>query len=251
MTDGQGRERARLPWWPEVRERATTREPLTRDQIVQAAIRIADAEGLDALSMRRLAQDLSVATTSLYWHVRNKDELLDLLIDEVLGEIPIDDDPASPWRERIADLARGLREMMKRHPGAAQLLGSRETSGPNALAGVDRMIGILRAAGFEGTRLTLAYQVVLNYASGWGVMESRGISGQPAGTTRDELVASLGSMLASLPPDLYPNLIAAMGGAAEATEDLQFEYGLRMLLDGMEADLERTRAEGAAAVRPG
>jgi AcrR family transcriptional regulator len=245
MSEGSDTDADRLAWWPAARGRGQDRQPLSRDQIVAAAISVVDAEGLEALSMRRLAQELGAGATSLYWHVKNKDELLDLVLDEVIGEVPLDDDPDRPWRERAAHLVRGLQAVLRRHPHVAVLFGSRLSFGPNALAGMDYLIGIFRSAGFDGPVLVLAYQTLLGYASGFAVLESRPVTGRGVeGRSVQEVRAITAGMLASVPARRYPNLATLPSAIADLTVDDQFEYGLTRLLDGMAADLERSRQAG-------
>lgn len=232
-----------LPWWPVERGRSAERAPLTREQIVAAALRVVDAEGLDALSMRRLGKELDAGATSIYWHVKDKDELLDLVLDGVIGEVSFAaDDASGPWRERVADIARDLRRVLIRHRNIAAVLGSRVTVGPNALAGVDHLVGVFRGAGFDGRDLVLAYSTVLNFAVGFAVFEVRGVSGSMAeGRTLDELQEVMAAMLSSLPVGRFPNIVAMAPAMIGMTDDDQFEFGLRRLLDGLEADLERRR----------
>ena len=242
MSDEADRGRARLPWWPEVRDRAPVREPLTRDQIVAATIGILDTEGLEAFSMRRLAQQLGAGVTSLYWHVRNRDQLLDLALDEVLGEVPLDDDPSRPWQERAARFVRLFRSVLMRHRGVAQLAGARLTLGPNAIAGSDALVGVLRSAGFEGPRLGLAFGALLNFASGSAVMDSRAVSGSDTeGLSYEELRAKSIEMLRAVPAEEYPNLASTVEDIAAPSPDEQFEYALQALLSGLAVDLGRAR----------
>ncbi len=239
--DGEQRARPELPWWPEAREAAPQREPLTRDRIVAKVIEIADRDGLEAVSMRRLAQELGTTTTGVYWRIANKDELLDLAADQIVGEANWGDDPALPWQDRLVGYARTTRGIFQRHPGIAQLIGARVTLGPNLLHSVDVLIGILRSAGFEEERLALAYQVVLTFASGFGVMENRRITGPGIeGIANEELQTKMAERLASIPADAFPNLVPTVVQAFEAPQDAAFEYGLRLLIAGMTADLERS-----------
>jgi len=236
--ESEGGEGVRLPWWPEPRERAPAREPLDRGVIVSTAIRIADAEGIDALSMRRLAHELGSGATSLYRHVANKDELLDLTVDEILGEVSLDEDPALGWEQRAINLARGIRLTLRRHPGVAMLFGFRVTRGPNALAVADRLLGILRSGGLEGAQLGLAYQAVTTWAVAFGAIDSRDAarpsSDRQSSEQQHEMIEA---MLASLPRDRYPNVVTAFGYGAEMTADAQFEFGLQALITGIAATL--------------
>jgi AcrR family transcriptional regulator len=232
----------RLPWWPEPRDRSGDREPLTRAQIVDAAIRLIDADGLDGLSMRKLAQELGAGATTLYWHVRDKDQLIDLVMDQIAGEVEVADDPGLPWRERTTRMAWGFRAALRQHRNLAVLFGARMNMGPNMLLAIERLLAIMREAGFAGTTLTLAFSAVLNYALGTGVLEGRGISGPGTeGKSPEEIQALFAGMISSLPPAAYPNLVRLIpdSNVDEISEDAQFDWGLQRLLDGLEAELAK------------
>jgi AcrR family transcriptional regulator len=240
-TANRGR-RSRLPWWPDDPAREPSREPLSRSQIVGAALKLIDAEGLEACSMRRLGQELGVGTMSIYGHVRDKDQLIDLVLDEIASEVPLEDDPLDSWQNRVAAVARGLRAVMRRHRHLAPLCGSRVWMGPNSLRMLERWMTIVREAGFEETRLTLAFSTIVNFVLGTGVTEGRGLTGpETEGKSDEELFALVSGMYGSLPPDEYPNLVRFLSETGEEglAEDSQFEYALRVMLDGLEADLER------------
>ena len=188
--DGSDDKPAALAWWPEVRDRSGDKQPLSRDQIVAAAIKLIDEEGLDAFSMRRLGQELGAGATSLYWHIKDKGQLIDLVIDELAGEIRPDDDPERPWRERAASVAREFRAAVKRHRHLASLVGARIPVGPNTLRGMERLLAVLRAGGFHGDRLTLAFASILTYALGSAVMDTRELTGpESEGKSIQELQA--------------------------------------------------------------
>jgi AcrR family transcriptional regulator len=233
---------SRLPWWPEPRDRTGDREPLTRAQIVDAAIRLIDADGIEGFSMRKLAQELGAGATTLYWHVRDKDQLIDLVMDQITGEVELVDDPAQPWRERTIVLATALRAVLRRHRHLAVVFGARMNLGPNMLNGIELLLAVLREAGFEKTRLTLAFSAVMNYALGTAVLEGRGISGPGTeGKSADEIQLLFAQRLMSLPPAAYPNLVNVIPDSNydEITEDAQFAWGLERLLDGLEAELAK------------
>jgi AcrR family transcriptional regulator len=232
----------------------SARTPLTRDEIVAAGIRLLDAGGPEALSMRRLGQELDAGATSLYWHVRNKDELIDLIVDVVIGEV-LDDyldhevDGAS-WREQLSEVARSLRRVLLRHRHVAPFLGERPTLGPRALDAAERVMGILFGAGFDARSTSMASGALINYASGFAMFESRAPGGSGDSEQARELMRSVVEYFATLPAARYPNMlrVAKVG----VTDDQQFEYGLQRLLDGFAADLARPRAvtdgEAVAAV---
>jgi TetR/AcrR family tetracycline transcriptional repressor len=225
-----------FPWAPPERGQAS-REALTRDQIVDTAIRVIDAEGLGALSMRRLGQELEAGATSLYWHIRNKDELLDLVLDRVVGEIVAEASMESDdWRETAAEAARAFRRVLVRHRHVTPIMGARPTLGPNALRGMDTLIGLLRREGFAPRDAFLAANTVVNWAAGFAVFECRDPLGPRASPEQQErYMEDFREFLASLPPDEYPFMVEMAEHSAEVTADAQFEYGLERLLDGIAA----------------
>ncbi len=234
---------AGLPGWPTPPEATTGSEPLTLDRILDAAGRIADSEGLEALSMRRLGAELGAGATSIYWHVRNKDELLDLLVDRVIGEITADIAPADGWREQMAEAARAARRVLLRHRHVATVLGSRPTFGPNALAALELLIGQLRAAGFSDLSAALGANAIVNWASGYAVFEARDpIAPTASAEERQAYTDAIARTFASLPPDRFPNTVAMLPLITSLSPGSQFESGLGWMLDGLAAELARTRA---------
>ncbi len=241
--DGAGERPAGLSWWPAERDRSGERQPLSRNQIVAAAIRLIDADGFDAFSMRRLGHELGSGATSVYWHVKGKDQLIDLVLDQIVTEIQLDDDPDRSWRERAGHLAREFRAVLKRHRNLTPLFGARIGVGPNTLRGMEHLLAVLRAGGFEGDRLTLAFSAILSYALGSAVMDTREITGPGSeGKCAPEQWAMYTEMLASLPTDVYPNLVRLITESSPAVldDDVQFDYGLQRMFDGMEAEVHRS-----------
>jgi AcrR family transcriptional regulator len=193
--------------------------------------------------MRRLGQALGAGATSLYWHIKDKDQLIDLVLDESALDVRFDDDASAPWRDRLAGLAREIRAGLKRHHHFAPLYGSRIPAGPNTLRVMEQLVSLLRAGGYDGEKLLLAFASLTNYVIGSVIMDNRVLSGPDTeGKSREELQAMYVSMLASLPADVYPNLVRLIpeAGPAAIVEDADFEYGLQSMLDGMEADLGRS-----------
>src|SRR5512143_581135 len=129
-------------------QRRAKRKPLDQAQVVRAALALLDEVGIDELTMRRLAERLGVQAASLYRHVKDKDELLALLADEIAGEIPL---PARSggWRDRLVEAAWNVRRGLKAHRDAARVLAGTAPFGPRRLRHVDSMLGILRAAGLD------------------------------------------------------------------------------------------------------
>jgi TetR/AcrR family tetracycline transcriptional repressor len=234
-----------VPGWRSAPPQPPPGEPLTLDRILDAAGRLLDADGLEGLSMRRLGAELGAGATSLYWHVRNKDELLDLLVDRVIGEIVADIAPADDWRGQMTEAARAARRVLLRHRHVATILGSRPTLGPNAIAALELVIGQLRAAGFGDLSASLGANAVTNWASGFAVFECRDPMGPSAtDAEREAYVAAVAARFAALPPDEYPNTVSMLPLISTITADRQFESGLGWILDGLEAELARTAGGG-------
>jgi AcrR family transcriptional regulator len=248
MTNDQRRTRlGELPWTTP-QAASDTRDPLTRDQIVEVAMRLVDAEGLHALSMRRLGQELDAGATSLYWHIKNKHQLEDLMVDALIGEVAADVRPAEGWRDCLAEVARALRRALIRHRHIAPLLGERPTMGPHALDAAELVMGILRDGGFDDRTTSLASGALINYASGFALFESRSPGGASDAPEAMAMAEAVMAYFRALPQERYPNLLAVAGIAID--EDDQFEYGLQRLLDGFETDLGRSGTDRPGADRP-
>jgi AcrR family transcriptional regulator len=221
----------------------TRPSPITPARVVDAAMALADAEGLDALSMRAVAAALGVQAMSLYNHVANKEALLDLMVDAVFAQVPVRADLA--WKPSLRARAEGIRAALGRHPWAIGLLESRRTPGPETLRHHDAWIGVLRGAGFSPALVAHALAVVDAYVYGFAVQETS----LPLGP--GEAVPELANaILASMPADALPNLAwftaehVLKPGYAFAEE---FDFGLDLVLDGLEeaARIERKRADKA------
>jgi len=164
----------------------TPRPRLNRERILRAAIDVADNEGLDALTMRRLGAQLQVEAMSLYKHVANKDEILDGIIDQVIAEIEL---PAagSDWQEAMRQRARSAREVFVRHSWAVGLYEKRDNAGPGVLGHVNDTIGILRSAGFPIEEAAHAFWILDCFIYGQVVMESSfSFEGEPDAAIRTQ-----------------------------------------------------------------
>ncbi|WP_020385441.1 TetR/AcrR family transcriptional regulator C-terminal domain-containing protein [Kribbella catacumbae] len=153
-------------------EPGETRAPLSREDIVRTAIEMLDRDGLEKLSMRRMAAELGTAATSaLYWRVANKNDLLELAVDSVLAGAlaPADE---GDWRDQLTTLARAAYEVLAEHQWAAQLLASHAGLGPNYQAYAERVLTILSAAGFKGVHLDAAVSAVIHYVVGAAVTDA-------------------------------------------------------------------------------
>ncbi|WP_446225851.1 TetR/AcrR family transcriptional regulator [Nocardia sp. IBHARD005] len=154
-------------WTKPARERRD-QPTLSRDQIVAEAIALLDADGFDALSMRKLGARLGAGATSLYTHVANKDELLELVVDQVIGEIPLPAPDPERWRAVLHEQADGLRATILAHPWITVVLSSAALTslGPNMMRLTDSMIAIVEAAGFDDEAVDIATNTVFQFVVG-------------------------------------------------------------------------------------
>lgn len=206
---------------------------LDRARIARTALDLLESEGADAFSMRRLATALQIKSPSLYWHVRSKDELFDLLIDTVLAEVPLTGDDARPWAQRLREIGLALRRALLAHPQVAQLMPGRLAFGPNGLRLADHMIGVLRRAGFDERFAGYGYLLVMFYVVGFAAQETAFGKG-PDNPAR---LAEISRFLSGLPADRYPDLVA-VADALTTRPGLtdRFEVGLAGILGGLQRD---------------
>lgn len=223
------------------RGRLKTRTPLSRERVLLAAIGLADKEGIEALTMRRLGQKLGVEAMSLYKHVADKERVLDGMVDVVFGEIGLPPD-GSDWKMAMRRRAIAARDVLRRHPWAIGLMESRTRPGPANLRHHDAVLGILAGAGFSVRQATHVYNVLDSYIYGFALQERT----LPF-STPEELAQVGASMLPEMPADVYPHL------ATVATELVrsgfnygdEFEFGLDLILGGLERLQPRRRSVAA------
>ena len=216
--------------------RSGPRAPWTRTQLLRAAIELADAAGIESLSMRKLSQELGGGTMSLYNHIANKEDLLDGMIDTVFSEIELPS--AEGWRTAMRERAISVRTVMTRHPWAIGLMESRRTPGPATLQHHDAVIGCLRDAGFPISLAAHAFSTLDSYIYGFALQERSLAFGTPEETS--ELAKAF---LQHFPVKKYPRLAElTMEHVLQPGYDYGDEYafGLDLILDGLEKNLSRT-----------
>jgi AcrR family transcriptional regulator len=215
----------------------TARVPLTRERVLQAAVALADRSGTEAVSMRKLGQELGVDPMALYRHVRNKDDVLDGALGQVVEGIEPGRD-GLPWKDALRDQAMAARRVMIRHPWARGLLEARGTSGPAMVGHIERVLAILLDAGFS---LELAHHAL-------HVLDSRIFGFSPAlfdESRRRPPSAEMSAAVAEAMATRYPN-VARLAAAARhdgplgaCDDDVEFAFGLDLVLDGLERQLRR------------
>ncbi|MEV0249717.1 TetR/AcrR family transcriptional regulator [Nocardia sp. NPDC050712] len=215
---------------------------LTREHIVAEAVALLDAEGMEALTMRQLGARLNAGATSLYRHVANRDELIELVVDEVYGEIavPAITEPAE-WRTATAQFAGNMRAMILRHPWMAVTLSQVGLShlGPNVSRMTDRMIALFQAGGFAPDEVGDALSALSAYVAGGSASEAAWLTTLArAGQTEAEMIAALRPAVEQAAAD-FPRLTADFAaedwtGDPAETRARKFAYGLDRILDGLD-----------------
>ncbi|HWI22154.1 MAG TPA: TetR/AcrR family transcriptional regulator [Baekduia sp.] len=226
------------PPWQRVPERAKSRrrDPLTRETIVTTAIRILDAEGLDRFSMRRVAEELDTGAASLYWHVGSKDGLLDLIMDEVVGEQEVPEPDPEGWQEQIKEVARTMRRTILRHRDIVRISIGRIPMGPNAMVLSERVLAILRAGGVPDELAVQSYLLMMSMVNGFTMDEGGYVEEPPIGApSLEEAGAMVRSYLAALPAKQFPNLREVADHFAITDQDARFEMLLDLFVDGLAA----------------
>ena len=224
---------------------------LSRDQIVRSALELLDAEGTEGLSMRRLAAKLGSGATSLYWYVANKDELLDLVLDEVMGEVPPTAPTGGDWRDEARAVVHALRDTILRHPWLSSVLGMRPAIGPNAAELSERVIALLTRAGFEGLELAYANSALMSHAVGAATMQAAWhTTVRRSGMSTAEVQQSLethGKAMTTGRPHYEQWWNSVQLPEMDAMQQDSYDFGVERMLDGLSAWLER-RPTGAGTV---
>ena len=227
------------PWWRTRGEPARgERSPLTRDAIVEAALSLLDREGLAGLSMRRLAQELDVGVASLYWHVKDKEELLSLLLDRIVGESRVPDPDPAHWQEQVKEMGRENRRLLQRHRDAAQISLGRIPAGPHSLPVLERYLALLAAAGLPPRVIAHAADMFALYVGGFAFEESLRVP--PLGD-EEASTEQYAQYLRSLPPEHFPTLVSLADDLTAGDADERFEFALELLVRGLEAMAEQGR----------
>ncbi|HET9173644.1 MAG TPA: TetR/AcrR family transcriptional regulator [Actinospica sp.] len=241
------------PWSREsgARKARADKPSLSREAIVAAAIRVVDEEGYDAVSMRRVAQEFGTGAASLYAYVANKDELMDLIVDEIMresamgeGQEPADD--VVEWQEQIKEMVRSGYRTMTAHRDIAKAMLGRIPFGPNGLRAVENCLRLLRAHGMPDHVAAYAGDLIGQYIVGTAIEDYMWQERYPDATPEQvtEAMGEVGDYLESLPKEEFPNLtelartmVGETGGPDAARFD-RFELGLDILVRGLSTFLE-------------
>lgn len=223
---------------------SATRPALTADRVLRAALDLADRIGVDALTIRRLADELGVKPMTIYHHVPSKEAILDGMVDLVFAEIEAPT-PDEPWREALRRRALSVRTVLRQHPWAPPLMESRTTPGPATLAHHEAVLACMRAGGLSLQLTAHAAAVLDSYLYGFALQEAN----LPFGGS-EQLGELAEAIVDAMPADAYPRMV-------EFTRDhvlqpgysfgASFEFGLELLLDGLAAADRAERGTSSTA----
>jgi TetR/AcrR family transcriptional regulator, tetracycline repressor protein len=233
-----------LPW-DQYRKPERTRQPLSREAIVNAALKVVDEQGLAALSMRAVAQVLGTGPASLYAHVANKEQLIDLVLDRVYGEFEIPEPDPDRWQEQIKKFARSARQVILAHRGLAAAMLGTPPLGPNGLRLVEGLLALTRVAGIPDAIAAYAGELFSQYIA-VTALEQETNRERFGAANREKIrgwIDEYRRYLENLPADQFPNLVqVARSGRmmVPGTDEERFELGLDILVRGLASFIART-----------
>ena len=224
---------------------------LSRSQIVRAAIEVADAEGLETVTMRRIATELGIGAMSLYWHVPSKENLLELMRDELMGEVEMPDPPSDDWRANLRQIAHQSRATMKRHPWMTTIFASMPSFGPNMMRHADLSLAAIDGLGLDTRTMFGIISLVDDYMLGFTLgelnqEEARRRLNLSEEEMREQWQASIEPFAQeALATGKYPHLARVQVDPLEFLDmDRIFAWGLECVLDGIAVRIAEQKAEG-------
>jgi AcrR family transcriptional regulator len=225
-----------------------TREPLTRERVIDAALRVMDDEGLEAVSMRRIAREVGVEAMSLYHHVEDKEDLLDGICERVMADFEFPEQ-GDDWAENCRRGARSWRRLLKKHPNVMRLFA--EERGPvrsiDSMRPTEFALRLLRSTGLSDRDAAQAFHAFGGYIQGFVMMENGSIAG---GADPEHVKAH--AALAAVLPDEFEAMQAVAPYFLECDTDEQFEFGLDLLIRGLGAKVGASpQADGQEPPRAG
>ncbi len=237
-----------VPPWRRAPRPTPSRPPLSQESIVEAALDILDREGLDAVTTRRVAQALGTGPASLYAHISSKDELHELILDRVLGEVTAPTPDPARWQEQIKELMRASVRVLNAHPGIARVMVAHIPIGPNALMITEGTLAILRAGRLPDQVAAYAVDLLGLYGTAVAVETCTYVAqgmDEASGAAR---LAQISDYVASLPVALFPNLVALTHLLMRGGGDERFEFGLDIRVRGLAEWAQPPPASGGDAL---
>jgi AcrR family transcriptional regulator len=211
------------------------KSPLSEEAILDVALRLVREDGLDAVTMRRLATELDTGPASLYVYFSGRDALLEAMLDRVTGAVPLEEPDPARWREQVHRLLQGMLEAMEAHPGIATVAVGNPPTTDRMLLGGDNLLGLLRAGGVRDQDAAWACDILplitTSLAVETAVHQARAVGGVP----EEEVVARLNQAFRSLDPARFPNLSALGPLMTTGSGDERFHFAIDVFLDGLVA----------------
>jgi AcrR family transcriptional regulator len=222
-----------VPPWRKRRRTTPPRQPLSQDLIVDTALRVLRAEGLDAVSMRRVAQELGTGPASLYAHVSNKEELLELMLDRIAAEIRLPEPDPARWQEQIKEIAREARRVWTSYGDISRVSLGNVPTGPHLLAVAERQLALMRAGGVPDEVAALFVDRLALYVDA-DAFEGSGILARiREGWDPEAYFEQVHGYLAGLPADRFPILVSMVDALTGPGDDERFEFGLDLIVRGL------------------
>ncbi len=222
--------------------KTTSQDPdrprLTKNVVVGRALELADRDGVDALTIRRLATELGVTPMALYWHFRSKEELLSGLTDHIWSEVDLDVDQAAPWPAQLRAIMKSLVGVLRAHPSGAQLVLSHKKESEGSMRAAETALGLLRGAGFDAGQ---ASEITRNgmWTALTLVMSEPGFEPEVAAglddAERAELLRRKQIQYAMLPADKFPHLVECAGPFVTGDAEFHYRFGIDLFIAGVEA----------------
>jgi AcrR family transcriptional regulator len=228
------------PWRSAPRRRGVPRPQLSREVVVAAALQVLEADGGEALTMRRVAEQIGVSASSLYGYVANKEELVQLVLDRIFEDVEVP--PAGSWQETLREFGRALLAMYRRHPGVAALTLGRVAVTPAMLPLGERVVRELRAAGMPDQVTAYVGDLAGLYVG--AIAYEQDVT--PLDGQGTEFLDQFTAWIKSLPVDRFPNTVALADTAVAGSADDRFEWGMDVIIRGLASYLvEPPGAEGS------
>ncbi len=213
--------------------------PLSEDGILDVALRIVREEGLDAVTMRRLATELDTGPASLYVYFSGREALLNAMLDRVGGMVPLEEPDPVRWREQLHALLRGMLDALEAHPGIATVAVANPPTSERTLLGADNMLALLRAGGVRDQDAAWACDILPLITTALAVETAVYQQRAAGGVTEEDVIARLTDTFRSLDPARFPNLIALGPFMTTGSGDDRFHFAIDVFLDGLVARAAR------------
>ncbi len=228
------------PPWRSAPRRRAAKPALSQALVVKTALKVLAAEGLAAVSMRRVAQELETGPASLYAHVANKEELDELMLDTVISEVPLPEPDPARWAEQVRELVGSQVKAMTAYPGIARVAWDTPVPvSPNSLLQGEAMLALLRAGGLTLKQAVYAGDALSLYAKAYAYEASSWTYGEYDSEEVSERGQQMQAYMRALPADMFPNMLRIGEFFSEATAGERFDFALDMFLAGLEVIASR------------